>query len=76
MPAPAILRDVFLTYRDGANPASGPGRETTNEVSNYSVHTLDRRVVRLVAEEMARLPRAGLQAQQSGYNLCLGTIAQ
>ncbi len=52
-------RFVFLTYRDGANPASGPGRETVHEVSNYSVDTLDRLIVRLVSEELAKLPRAG-----------------
>ncbi|HSV57382.1 MAG TPA: VWA domain-containing protein [Variovorax sp.] len=52
-------RFVFLTYRDGANPASGPGGETPHEVSNYSVQTLDRLIVRLVSEELAKLPRAG-----------------
>jgi Mg-chelatase subunit ChlD len=52
-------RFVFLTYRDAANPASGPGRETVHEVSNYSVDTLDRLIVRLVREELAKLPRAG-----------------
>jgi Mg-chelatase subunit ChlD len=52
-------RFVFLTYRDAANPASGPGRETVHEVSNYSVDTLDRLIVRLVREELAQLPRAG-----------------
>ncbi|MGR4869050.1 VWA domain-containing protein [Variovorax sp. LARHSF232] len=52
-------RFVFLTYRDGADPASGPGRETVHEVNNYSVDTLDRLIVRLVGEELAKLPRAG-----------------
>ena len=48
---------VFLTYRDAANPVSGPGRETVHEVNNYSVQTLDRLVVRLVSEELEQLPR-------------------
>jgi Mg-chelatase subunit ChlD len=50
-------RFVFLTYRDAANPASGPGRETVHDVTNYSVQTLDRLVVRLVSEELEKLPR-------------------
>jgi Mg-chelatase subunit ChlD len=49
-------RFVFLTYRDASNPGSGPGRETTHDVSNYSVQTLDRLIVRLVSEELAKLP--------------------
>jgi Mg-chelatase subunit ChlD len=52
-------RFVFLTYREARNPASGPGRETVHDVSNYSVQTLDRLIVRLVSEELAKLPRAG-----------------
>ncbi|GAA4352885.1 hypothetical protein GCM10023165_42690 [Variovorax defluvii] len=52
-------RFVFLTYRDAHRPGSGPGRETVHEVSNYSVQTLDRLIVRLVSEELARLPKAG-----------------
>ena len=52
-------RFVFLTYREASNPASGPGRETTHDVSNYSVQTLDRLIVRLVSEELAKLPKAG-----------------
>lgn len=51
-------RFVFLTYRDAANPGSGPGAETVHDVRSYSVQTLDRLVVRLVGEEMARLPRS------------------
>ncbi len=47
-------RFVFLTYADARNPASGPGRETVHEVDNYSVQTLDKLVVRLVKEELAR----------------------
>ncbi len=50
-------RFVFLTYRDAANPGSGPGSETVHDVKNYSVQTLDRLIVRLVGEEMARLAR-------------------
>jgi hypothetical protein len=50
-------RFVFLTYRDAANPASGPGRETVHDVTNYSVQTLDRLVARLVSEELEKLPR-------------------
>ena len=46
---------VFLTYATAHDPASGPGRETTHDVKNYSVDTLDRLVVRLVTEELARL---------------------
>jgi len=49
-------RFIFLTYKDAADPGSGPGRETVHEVSNYSVDTLDKLVVRLVREELAQLP--------------------
>lgn len=52
-------RFVFLTYRKAGHPASGPGRETTHDVSNYSVQTLDRLIVRLVSEELGKLPRGG-----------------
>lgn len=45
---------VFLTYADPRRPASGPGRETVHDVKNYSVDTLDRLVVRLVTEELAK----------------------
>jgi Mg-chelatase subunit ChlD len=51
-------RFVFLTYKEAANPASGPGRETVHDVSNYSVQTLDRLIVRLVSEELGKLPKA------------------
>jgi Mg-chelatase subunit ChlD len=50
-------RFVFLTYRDAANPGSGPGTQTVHDVKQYSVQTLDRLIVRLVGEEMARLRR-------------------
>lgn len=50
-------RFIFLTYKDAADPSSGPGSETVHEVSNYSVDTLDKLVVRLVAEELAQLPK-------------------
>ncbi len=50
-------RFIFLTYKDAADPGSGPGSETVHEVSNYSVDTLDKLVVRLVREELAQLPR-------------------
>ena len=50
-------RFVFLTYKNAANPASGAGTQTVHDVKNYSVQTLDRLVVRLVGEEMARLGR-------------------
>lgn len=46
---------VFLTYEDGSDPSSGPGTETEHDVDNYSVDTLDRLVVRLVREELAKL---------------------
>jgi hypothetical protein len=49
-------RFVFLTYRDARQPGRGPGTETTHDVSNYSVNTLDQLVVRLVREELARRP--------------------
>lgn len=49
-------RFVFLTYAEARNPASGPGRETVHEVDNYSVESLDKLVVRLVAEELAKRP--------------------
>ena len=51
-------RFVFLTYKNAADPASGPGTQTVHDVKNYSVQTLDRLVVRLVSEEMARLGRS------------------
>lgn len=46
-------RFVFLTYRDAADPGSGPGSETVHDVSNYSVQTLDRLIVKLVSDELA-----------------------
>lgn len=45
---------VFLTYADARRPAGGPGRETVHDVQNYSVDTLDRLIVRLVTEELAK----------------------
>ena len=50
-------RFIFLTYKDAADPSSGPGTETVHEVNNYSVDTLDKLVVRLVREELAQLPK-------------------
>ena len=50
-------RFIFLTYKDAADPSSGPGSETVHEVENYSVDTLDKLVVRLVREELAQLPK-------------------
>jgi hypothetical protein len=48
-------RFVFLTYADATRPgSSGPGRETSHDVQNYSVDTLDRLIVRLVSEELAQ----------------------
>jgi Mg-chelatase subunit ChlD len=49
-------RFVFLTFREAADPASGPGTQTVHDVKNYSVQTLDRLIVRLVSEELGRLP--------------------
>jgi Mg-chelatase subunit ChlD len=46
-------RFVFLTYKDAADPGSGPGSETVHDVKNYSVQTLDQLIVRLVKEELA-----------------------
>ena len=51
-------RFVFLTYKDAADPGSGPGTQTVHDVKQYSVQTLDRLVVRLIGEEMARLSRS------------------
>lgn len=51
-------RFVFLTYRDAHNPGSGPGTQTKHDVTQYSVQTLDRLVVRLVSDELARLKRS------------------
>ena len=45
---------VFLTYDKASNPASGPGRETVHDVTNYGVDTLDRLITRLVREELAK----------------------
>lgn len=53
----AAGRFVFLTYRDASDPGSGPGTQTPHDVGHYSVQTLDRLIVRLVGEEMARLVR-------------------
>jgi hypothetical protein len=50
-------RFVFLTYRDAADPGSGPGTQTTHDVKQYSVQTLDRLVVKLVGDELAKLKR-------------------
>lgn len=47
---------VFLTYADASNPASGPGKETVHDVSNYSVQTLDKLIVRLIEGELRHLP--------------------
>ncbi len=49
---------VFLTYAQAHNPASGPGRETSHDVQNYSVDSLDRLIVRLVREDLARLGKS------------------
>ena len=46
---------VFLTYEDASDPGSGPGTETSHDVENYSVNTLDALIVRLVREELAKL---------------------
>lgn len=51
-------RFVFLTYRDAHQPGSGPGTQTQHDVKQYSVQTLDRLVVRLVSEELAKLKRS------------------
>jgi len=48
---------VFLTYDRADNPASGPGRETVHDVQNYGVDTLDRLIVRLVREDLAKLSK-------------------
>ncbi|HSI60565.1 MAG TPA: VWA domain-containing protein, partial [Ideonella sp.] len=47
-------RFVFLTYAQATDPSSGPGRETVHDVGNYSVESLDKLVVRLVREELAK----------------------
>ena len=50
-------RFIFLTYADARSPSSGAGRETVHDVRNYSVQTLDKLVVRLVREEVEKLPK-------------------
>ncbi len=50
-------RFVFLTYKDARQPGRGPGSETTHDVRNYSVSTLDDLIVRLVSDELGK--RAG-----------------
>ncbi|MFN8490164.1 MAG: vWA domain-containing protein [Caldilineaceae bacterium] len=55
---------VFLTYKNGDDPSSGPGTETNHDVDNYSVDTLDKLVVRLVREELAKLTTAVKMAAQ------------
>lgn len=47
---------VFLTYADASNPSMGAGTETVHDVSNYSVESLDRLIVRLITEELKNLP--------------------
>lgn len=49
-------RFVFLTYKEATHPASGPGTQTVHDVANYSVQTLDKLIVRLVSEELGKLP--------------------
>lgn len=57
---------VFLTYEDADDPSSGPGTETSHDVENYSVNTLDKLIVRLVREELAKLAApAGAQPQSA-----------
>lgn len=51
-------RFVFLTYREAAYPGSGPGMQTGHDVRGYSVQTLDKLIVRLVADELGRLAPA------------------
>ena len=46
---------VFLTYKNGSDPSSGPGTETNHDVDNYSVDTLDKLVIRLVRDELIKL---------------------
>ena len=46
---------VFLTYENANRPGAAPGRETSHDVRNYSVDTLDRLIVRLVSQELAAL---------------------
>ena len=50
-------RFIFLTYAEANMPSSGPGRETVHDVRNYSVQTLDKLIVRLVREELEKLPK-------------------
>jgi hypothetical protein len=45
-------RFVFLTYQDARRPGRGPGTETTHDVRDYSVATLDDLIVRLVSDEI------------------------
>ena len=47
-------RFVFLTYRDAADPGSGPGTQTVHDVKQYSVQTLDRLGHRLSPEDKQR----------------------
>ena len=49
-------RFIFLTYAKATDPAGGPGRETVHDVGNYSVETLDKLVVKLVREDLAKRP--------------------
>ncbi|MBS0443546.1 MAG: hypothetical protein JSR38_16450, partial [Proteobacteria bacterium] len=45
------------TYKDASDPGSGPGTQTPHDVRGYSVQTLARLIVKLVGDELARLPR-------------------
>jgi von Willebrand factor type A domain len=51
-------RFVFLTYKNAWQPSSGPGGETAHDVTQYSVQTLDKLIVRLVADELAQWANA------------------
>jgi Mg-chelatase subunit ChlD len=52
-------RFVFLTYKEAANPSSDAGSATVHDVGNYSVQTLDKLIVRLISEELGKLPAGG-----------------
>ncbi|MEM7126195.1 MAG: vWA domain-containing protein [Chloroflexota bacterium] len=62
---------VFLTYDEAGEPSSGPGTETSHDVENYSVNTLDKLVVRLVKEELSKLTQPiqmpEVASQRSAY---------
>ena len=52
---PWVKQFVVAVQRFPSPPLLRSGRETVHDVKNYSVDTLDKLIVRLVTEELAKL---------------------